>query len=103
MSGNYGLSTIDAMRNSQGTTLLFLAVAVVLFFFSLTLLPAVELYCRFQRPAILLLVLQFVLLAIRIRVPRTLTDRALWIATFVFTTLGVAFNVVLLVTVRGKC
>ena len=91
------------MRNSQGTTLLFLAVAVILFFFSLTLLPAVELYCRFQRPAIFLLVLQFVLLAIRIGVPRTLADRALWIATFVFATLGVIFNVALLVMARGKC
>ena len=91
------------MRNSQETTLLFLAVAVVLFFFSLTLLPAVELYCRFQRPAVFLLVLQIVSFGIRIHVPRMLTDRALVIATFVFIILGVIFNIVLLVTVRGKC
>jgi len=91
------------MRNSQGTTLLFLAVAVILFFFSLTLLPAVELYCRFQRPAVFLLVLQFILLAVRICVPRLAADRALWVATFVFTTLGLVFNIVLLVTAHGRC
>jgi hypothetical protein len=91
------------MRSSQGTTLLFLALAVVLFFFSLTLLPAVELYCRFQRPALVLLIVQILLLAIRARVRSTSDDRALWVATFVFVMLGVIFNVVLLATVRGKC
>ena len=91
------------MRSSQGTTLLFLALAVVLFFFSLALLPAVELYCRFQRPAIFLLIIQILLIAIRTRVGRTPDDRALWVATFVFATLGMIFNVVLLATARGKC
>ncbi|PYY23588.1 MAG: hypothetical protein DMG62_07945 [Acidobacteria bacterium] len=91
------------MRNSQGTTLLFLAVAVILFFFSLSLLPAVEFYCRFQPPAMVLLILQIALLAIRTRVPRALADRALWIATFVFTVLGVIFNVALLAMAHSKC
>jgi len=91
------------MRGSQGTTLLSLALAVVLFFFSLTLLPAVEFYCRFQRPAMFLLMVQILLLAIRVRVPRTSEDRALWVATLVFVTLGIVFNFVLLAMSRGKC
>jgi hypothetical protein len=91
------------MRYSQGTTLLFLALAVILFFFSLALLPAVEFYCRFQRPAIVLLVLQILVVAIRMRISRTISDRALVIATFVFTALGSAFNIFLLVTARGRC
>ena len=91
------------MRNSQGTTLLFLAVAVILFFFSLTLLPAVELYCRFQRPAIALLILQVVMLGLRMRVLRISVDRALLIATFVFAALGLIFNIVLLTKAHGRC
>lgn len=91
------------MRNPQGITLLFLGLAVVLFFFSLTLLPPVELYCRFIRPAIVLLVLQIILIAFRLRIPRETANRALLIATFVFSILGIVFNAVLLVTVRGKC
>jgi len=88
---------------SQGTTLLFLAVAVVLFFFSLTLMPAVELYCRFRRPALVLLVLEIVLLALRARGSRRSTDRALIIATFVFALLGILFNSALLLMARGRC
>ena len=91
------------MRNSQGTTLLFLAVAVVLFFFSLTLLPAVEFYCRFQRPALVLLILQLVMLALRMRISRITADRALVIATFVFAALGLIFNIVLLSKAYGRC
>jgi hypothetical protein len=91
------------MRNSQGTTLLFLAVAVALFFFSLTLLPAVEFYCRFQRPALVLLILQLVTLALRMRISRITADRALVIATFVFAALGLAFNIVLLAKAHGRC
>jgi len=91
------------MRNSQGTTLLFLAVAVVLFFFSLTLLPAVEFYCRFQRPALILLILQFVMLVLRLYISPAAADRALVIATFVFTALGLTFNVVLLAKAHGRC
>ena len=91
------------MRNSQGTTLLFLAVAVVLFFFSLTLLPAVEFYCRFQRPALVLLVLQLVMFALRMRISRVTADRALLIATFVFAALGLIFNIVLLSKAYGRC
>ena len=83
--------------------MLFLGLAVVLFFFSLTLLPPVEDYCRFQRPAILLLVLQVLLVAVRFGVSRANADRALVIATFVFSALGLAFNTLLLVAVRGKC
>ena len=91
------------MRNSQGTTLLFLALAVILFFFSLALLPAVEFYCRFQRPALLLLILQILVVALRLGISRAISDRALVIATFVFTVLGLAFNIFLLVTARGRC
>jgi hypothetical protein len=91
------------MRNSQGNTLLLLGVATVLFFFSLTLLPPVELYCRFVRPAISLLVIQIALVALRLRIPYRRPDRALFIATFVFSALGILFNTVLLISVRGKC
>jgi hypothetical protein len=89
------------MRNSQGTTLLFLAVALVLFFFSLSLLPAVELYCRFIRVAIALLILQVVVLGIRIPVRREPATSALWIGTIVFGVLGIVFNAVLLL--NAKC
>jgi hypothetical protein len=89
------------MRNSQGTTLLLLALALVLFFFSLSLLPAVELYCRFTRVAIVLLALQAVLLGIRVRVRRLPATAALAIATIVFSILGIVFNAVLLIT--AKC
>jgi len=91
------------MSKSQGNALLLLGLAVVLFFFSLTLLPPVELYCRFQRPAFALLILQIVLVALRFRVSRANADRALVIATFVFSALGLACNTLLLVSVRGKC
>ena len=91
------------MPNAQGKSLLLLGVAVVLFFFSLTLLPPVELYCRVQRPAILLLILQIVLVSLRLRVLRATSDRALAIGAFVFSALGMVFNAVLLVTARGKC
>jgi len=90
------------MPRSQAATLLFLAIAIVLFFFSLTLLPAVELYCRFVRPAFALLIVQVVLLALRLRISRE-SSRPFVIATFVFTILGIASNAVLLITVRGKC
>ena len=91
------------MRNSQGTTLLFLALAVILFFFSLALLPAVEFYCRFQRPALVLLILQILVVAFRLGISRAIADRALVIATFVFSALGLAFNIFLLVTAHGRC
>jgi hypothetical protein len=91
------------MPKSQGNALLFLVIAVVLFFFSLSLLPPVELYCRFQRPAIFLLILQIALVGLRFRVSRTGADRALVIGTFVFSALGLAFNTLLLVTAQGKC
>ena len=90
------------MRNS-GTTLLFLALALVLFFFSLSLLPAAELYCQFRRPAIGLLLLELLLLASQIHFRAKSSNRALTIATFVFAILGVAFNTILLITARAKC
>jgi hypothetical protein len=93
---------MQTMPSAQGKTLLLLAIAVVLFFFSLTLLPAVELYCRFIRPAIVLLVLQILFLILRLRISAAF-NRALVIATFVFTILGIVFNTVLLITVRGRC
>jgi len=83
--------------------LLFLAVAVTLFFFSLTLLPAVEFYCRFQRPALVLLISQLVMLGLRVRISQVSADRALVIATLVFATLGLIFNIVLLAKAHGRC
>jgi hypothetical protein len=93
---------MQTMPSAQGKTLLLLAIAVVLFFFSLTLLPAVELYCRFVRPAIVLLILQILVLGLRLYIS-SVFSRALVIATFVFTILGIIFNTVLLITVRGRC
>jgi hypothetical protein len=88
---------------SQGSTMLVLAVAVVLFFFSLTLMPAVELYCQFRRPATVLLALQMVVIVLRSR-PRGLNpERALLIATYVFALLGIGFNAALLLLARNKC
>jgi hypothetical protein len=91
------------MPNSQASTLTFLALAVVLFFFSLTLLPAVELYCRFRRPAIVLLILELLLLVFRFRLPRDQSTSALTVATIVFAVFGIVFNGVLLVVAQGKC
>ena len=91
------------MPNSQASSLLLLGVAVVLFFFSLTLLPLVEQYCRFQRPAIVLLILQIALLGIHLRVSRANANSGLVVAAFVFTALGLMFNVALLLMARGKC
>jgi hypothetical protein len=91
------------MRNSQGTTLLFLAVALVLFFFSLSLLPAVEFYCRFRKPAAVLLILEVVLMLLWSRWRKQSASGALTVATFVFATLGIVFNAFLLIKVAGRC
>ena len=91
------------MRNRQFASLLFLALAVILFLFSLALVPPVELYCRFQRPAVLLLILQVVLLSVRISRRPLAEERPLVIASFVFIALGVAFNSMLLVMARSRC
>jgi hypothetical protein len=91
------------MRNPQVFSLLLLFAAVILFFFSLSLLPPVEMYCRFRHAAMGLLALQALLLIARIRRPRFPNDSALAFATFVFAPLGIAFNVALLVMARGKC
>jgi len=91
------------MRNSQAITLLFLALALVLFFFSLSLLPAAELYCQFKRPAIGLLLLEFLLLASQFRFRAEGANRALTIATFVFAVLGICFNIILLIAAKAKC
>ena len=91
------------MRNSQLPDLLILVFTVILFLFSLALVPPVELYCRFQRPAIGLMIVQFGLLLVRIRRKRVPQDRPLIIASFVFIALGVAFNSLLLITARGRC
>jgi chromate transport protein ChrA len=91
------------MRNSQGTTLLFLAVALVLFFFSLSLLPAVELYCRFRKPAVVLLILEVVLMLLWSRWRKRSASGALTVATFVFAALGIVFNAVLLIKGAGRC
>lgn len=91
------------MHNSQGTTLLFLAVALVLFFFSLSLLPAVELYCRFRKPALVLLILEVALVALWSGWRTRSVSSALTVATFVFAALGIAFNAYLLIKVAGRC
>src|SRR5581483_696763 len=78
------LSTIDTMPNSQGTTLLFLALALVLFFFSLALLPPVELYCRLRKPAIVLLIFGCTFIICFARWRNRSASGALAIATFVF-------------------
>jgi len=91
------------MRDSQGTTLLFLAVALILFFFSLALLPAVEDYCRFRKPAIVLLILQIPLLFVRLRLRADDSGAALKTAAVVFSALGILFNAVLLISAHGKC
>ena len=91
------------MRNSQGTTLLFLALAVVLFFFSLALLPAVEDYCRFRKTALVLVIIQIPLALVRLRVPVTQSESALKIAAVVFASLGIVFDVFLLITTHAKC
>jgi hypothetical protein len=92
----------DTLPRAQKRTLLLLAIAVVLFFFSLSLLPAVELYCRVVHPAIALLTLQILVLLLRLYMSAVF-NRALVIATFVFTILGIAFNAFLLISVRGRC
>lgn len=91
------------MRNPQFFSIVLLALAFVLFLFSLALVPPVELYCRLQRPALLLLLVQiaFFLLYL-IRKPPAGT-RALHIACVVFTVLGGALNTLLLVMARGRC
>lgn len=91
------------MRNSQLLDLLILFFAVILFLFSLALVPPVELYCRFQRPAIVLMIVQFGLLLVRIQRKRLPEDRPLVKASFVFIALGVIFNGLLLVMSRGRC
>jgi hypothetical protein len=96
------IGTMRTMPSAQGKSLLLLAIAVVLFFFSLTLLPAVEFYCRFIRSAIVLLILQILVLILRLYISPVF-NRALVIATFVFTILGLAFNAFLLISVRGRC
>ena len=91
------------MRNPQFASMLFAAVTVILFLFSLALVPPVELYCRFERPAILLLILQLALLAARISRRQLPEERVLAIASFVFIALGVGLNSLLLLMARGRC
>jgi hypothetical protein len=78
-------------------------VALVLFFFSLSLLPAVELYCRLIKPAIVLLILQFALAVVRLRIRIHEPSIPLKIASMVFVALGVLFNAVLLISAHGRC
>lgn len=91
------------MRNPQFLSLLLLAVAVVLFFFSLALLPPVELYCRFQRAAVALCLLQLAVLIVRRGTPRAANDKPIVAATYVFIPLGILFNAVLLFMAHAKC
>lgn len=91
------------MRNPQFASLVLFGLAMVLFLFSLALVPPVEMYCRFERPAIVLLIVQLVLLAVRIARREVAGARALAIASFVFIALGVGLNSFLLVTARGRC
>ena len=91
------------MRNSQFASILVLAGAFVLFLFSLALVPPVELYCRFKRPAILLLVIQVAFFFLHLRRSKLAQERALRVATFVFNTLGILLNAMLLLMARGRC
>jgi succinate-acetate transporter protein len=97
------VDTIAAMRNSQFASILFLAGAFVLFLFSLALVPPVELYCRFERPAILLLILQVAFFLLALRRNTSTKERALRTASLVFNVLGVALNAMLLLMARGRC
>ena len=91
------------MRNPQFVSVCFFGLAMVLFLFSLALVPPVEMYCRFERPAIGLLILQLVLLGVRIARRAPSGAEALKIATFVFIAVGVGLNSLLLVMARGRC
>ena len=91
------------MQNPQIKSLLFLVAAVILFLFSLALVPPVEMYCRFQRPAIALLVVQILLVLFQLIAKPVQKERALMIGTFVFGTIGVALNAMLLLMARGRC
>ena len=91
------------MTNTQGTTLAFLFAAFVLFFFSLTLLPPAEMYCRFRRPATILGAVQVVLLLLRIKFPAVHAERSLLIATYCFVIIGIVFNIILLTVAHGRC
>ena len=91
------------MRNPQFLSIVLLAVAFVLFLFSLALVPPVEIYCRLRQPAILLVVVQFVLFLLYLIRKPPVGTRALRIASLVFTILGCALNALLLVMARGRC
>jgi len=91
------------MRNPQFVSLVLFGLSMVLFLFSLALVPPVEMYCRFERPAIVLLIVQLVLLAVRIGRREAAGARALAIASFVFIALGVGMNSLLLLMARGRC
>jgi hypothetical protein len=91
------------MRNPQFFSIVLLAVAFVLFLFSLALVPPVELYCRLKPPALLLLLVQIALfLLYLIRKPPAGT-RVLRVACVAFTILGGALNTLLLMMARGRC
>lgn len=91
------------MRNPQFISIMILALAFVLFLFSLALIPPVELYCRLKRPALLLLVVQIALFLLYLLRKPPAGARALRIACVVFTLLGGALNALLLVMARGRC
>jgi len=50
-----------------------------------------------------LLISQLVMLGLRVRISQVSADRALVIATLVFATLGLIFNIVLLAKAHGRC
>lgn len=91
------------MRNPQFFSIVLLALAFVLFLFSLALVPPVELYCRLKRPALLLLLVQIAFFLLYLIRKPTVGTRALRIACVVFTILGGALNTLLLVMARGRC
>jgi FtsH-binding integral membrane protein len=93
---------ISLMRPQTAALLLF-ATALALFLFSMALLPPVELYCRLRIPAIALFFAQILLLTFIVRRKRPPEQRPLAIANVVFVVLGLAFNIVLLVSARGRC
>lgn len=103
LSALYPRHTILKMRNPQFASVVWFGVAMVLFLFSLALVPPVEMYCRFERPAIVLLIVQLVLLAVRIARRESSGAQVLTAASVVFIALGVGLNTLLLVMARGRC
>ena len=91
------------MQKTQARNLLLLAASATLFLFSLSLVPAVEFYCRYRRPALILLAIQIVLLAMRAKTTAPGDSKAVAIAAWIFTSLGIVMNALVFFVSRGRC